>query len=164
MGRAWMLALAIMGCGSSRAPAPVPTYAADVLPQPPRPWPEHGMCVEPWEGCRRFSPAEIDAIQQAVVTYLSPDLLATRPDLARARELALWPINAPFIGGYRAMGAPHYPAQSGLVLRLEGIARHEGAIDLGYEAFITETKKPTETEPGEWTVLALEQIVVGVTR
>ncbi len=114
-------------------------------------WLAQGMCVDFDPGCRVFSPAEIDAIRQTVLDYL-----ADKRDLAKARELASWPISTPMIGGYRAATARNYPAQPGLVLELRGTYHRDQSVEQGFGIFIT------ETAPGTWQVLSVDPTFEGV--
>jgi hypothetical protein len=143
--RAALACLALLAC-AHREPYREPSFSFDTQPEPPRPWPAAGMCVDFGAGCRVYTPGEIEAIRQTVIAYLDAQLPA-RPDLARARELAGWPISTPFIGGYRAM-TRSYPGQSGPVLRLEGISHRDNNIDRGFELYLT------ESTPGTWTVIS----------
>lgn len=134
-------------CGQPREPSH-PDYSYDTEPGPAKPWPAEGLCIDYGAGCRVYTPAEIAEIQRAVIAYI--DAPPPKEYLARARELAVWPISAPLIGGYRAKTIRDYPAHPGVVLQLIGVTHSQDDADSGFQIFIT------ETAPGAWTVLSLD--------
>jgi hypothetical protein len=140
----WLL---VLGCGASPRSGESAGFIA--TPYPVKPWPAEGLCVSFGSACRKVTPAEIDAVQAAIRNELSPELIAQRPELARARELASWPISTPMIGGYRVREL-YPPSSSAFVLVLDGVDWVRDRLVHGFRITVSETAAST------WTVLRIE--------
>jgi hypothetical protein len=145
---AWLL---VVGCGASPRPRSDVSAGFIATPFPVKPWPAEGLCVSPGSACRKLTPAEVDAVQAAIRSELSPELVAKRPELARARELASWPISTPMIGGY-SVREPN-PPSSTFALVLEGVDFVRDRLVHGFRITVT------ETAAGTWTVVRIDPYI-----